>query len=87
MFSAVTVIGRGRVGAAIHARLAEQGLAADTPDADLVLLCVPDSAIASAAGAVPPGPWIAHVSGATSLSALSGHERRFGECDTRVGEQ
>ena len=72
------VIGRGRVGAAIHARLTERGLAADGPDADLVLLCVPDVAIAGVAAAVPAGPWIAHVSGATPLSALAPHERRFG---------
>jgi predicted short-subunit dehydrogenase-like oxidoreductase (DUF2520 family) len=78
MFSAVKVIGRGRVGSAVHARLAEQGLAAGGADADLVLLCVPDSAIAGVAAAIPPGPWIAHVSGATPLMALAGHERRFG---------
>jgi predicted short-subunit dehydrogenase-like oxidoreductase (DUF2520 family) len=77
MFSAVKVIGRGRVGSAVHARLAEQGLAAGGPDADLVLLCVPDSAIAGVAAAILPGPWIAHVSGATSLTALTGHQRRF----------
>ena len=78
MFTHVKVIGRGRVGTAIHARLAERGLAADGPDADLVLLCVPDVAIADAAAAVPAGPWIAHVSGATPLSALAPHDRRFG---------
>ena len=47
------------------------------PAADLVLLCVPDSVIAEVAAAVPIGPWIAHVSGATRLSALDPHERRF----------
>ena len=80
MFSAVKVIGRGRVGNAVHARLTEQGLAAGGAgeDADLVLLCVPDSAIAGVAAAIPPGPWIAHVSGATPLTVLAGHERRFG---------
>ncbi len=49
MFSQVRVIGRGRVGAAIHARLAQNGLAAAGAAGDLVLLCVPDSAIADAA--------------------------------------
>jgi predicted short-subunit dehydrogenase-like oxidoreductase (DUF2520 family) len=78
MFTQVRVIGRGRVGNAIHGRLVERGLAADGPDADLILLCVPDSAIAGAAEAIPAGPWIAHVSGATSLSALAPHEKRFG---------
>ena len=46
--------------------------------AELVLLCVPDGAIAEVAGAVEPGPWVAHVSGATPLDALDPHERRFG---------
>jgi predicted short-subunit dehydrogenase-like oxidoreductase (DUF2520 family) len=84
MFSAVKVIGRGRVGSAVHARLAEQGLAAGvaggpgSENADLVLLCVPDSAIADVAATIMPGPWIAHVSGATPLTALAGHQRRFG---------
>ena len=78
MFTQVKVIGRGRVGTAIHARLTEHGLATDGPEADLVLLCVPDAAIGEVAGAVPPGPWVAHVSGATHLSALAPHERRFG---------
>jgi predicted short-subunit dehydrogenase-like oxidoreductase (DUF2520 family) len=78
MFTQVKVIGRGRLGSAIHARLAERGLAAEGPEADLVLLCVPDSAIGGAAGAVPSGPWVAHMSGATPLSALAPHERRFG---------
>jgi predicted short-subunit dehydrogenase-like oxidoreductase (DUF2520 family) len=78
MFTQVKVIGRGRLGSAIHARLAERGLAAEGPEADLVLLCVPDSAIGGAAGAVPLGPWVAHMSGATPLSALAPHERRFG---------
>ncbi len=26
---------------------------------------------------IPPGPWVAHVSGATPLAALDPHERRF----------
>ena len=44
----------------------------------LVLLCVPDRAIAEAAAAVPAGPWVAHVSGATPLAALDPHTNRFG---------
>ena len=50
----------------------------DERDAELVLLCVPDRAIAEAAADVPPGPWVAHVSGATPLAALDPHTRRFG---------
>ena len=78
MFESVLVVGRGRVGAALHARLMERQLAARNGRADLVLLCVPDSAIADVAKALAPGPWIAHVSGATSLRALEPHTRRFG---------
>jgi len=43
---------------------------------DLVLLCVPDSVIAEVAQTIEPGPWLAHVSGATPLSALDPHRRR-----------
>jgi predicted short-subunit dehydrogenase-like oxidoreductase (DUF2520 family) len=45
--------------------------------ADLVLLCVPDSAIPEVAASIPVGPWVAHTSGATPLAALAPHERRF----------
>ena len=43
-----------------------------------MLLCVPDSAIRDVARAIAPGPWIAHVSGATPLGALDPHVLRFG---------
>jgi len=76
MFTSVAVIGRGRVGGAIAARLREQGLLSDAA-ADVVLLCVPDTAIAETAQALPVGPWIAHVSGATPLAALAPHTHRF----------
>lgn len=75
------VIGaRGRVGRAMSARLAERGVRlTDEPGtAEAVLLCVPDRAIAGVAADVAPGPWLAHVSGATPLAALSPHTRRFG---------
>lgn len=71
------VIGAGRVGSAISARLQERGVAVGEDGADLVLLCVPDRAVAEVARAVEPGPWVAHVSGATPLSALDPHVRRF----------
>jgi predicted short-subunit dehydrogenase-like oxidoreductase (DUF2520 family) len=74
----VQVIGAGRVGTAIAARLQERGVELRRDDADLVLLCVPDTAIADVARGLEPGPWIAHVSGATPLAALDPHERRFG---------
>ncbi len=77
MVEAVNVIGRGRVGSAVAARLVERGVELRENSADLVLLCVPDRAIAEVASAIEPGPWVAHVSGATPLGALAPHERRF----------
>jgi predicted short-subunit dehydrogenase-like oxidoreductase (DUF2520 family) len=77
MFERVNVVGRGRVGTAVAARLEARGLAVTDDEADLVLLCVPDAAIAQVARGVAPGPWIAHVSGATRLASLDPHERRF----------
>jgi pantoate--beta-alanine ligase len=78
MIESVQVVGRGRVGAAIAARVAERGLEAGAGRPDVVLLCVPDRAIAEVARSIEPGPWVAHVSGATPLAALAPHERRFG---------
>jgi predicted short-subunit dehydrogenase-like oxidoreductase (DUF2520 family) len=77
LFESVHVIGRGRVGSAVVARLSERGVSL-REDAGLVLLCVPDDAIADVAGDVVPGPWVAHVSGATPLRELAPHTRRFG---------
>jgi len=74
----IRVVGApGRVGSAVAARLRERGVTL-VDDAELVLLCVPDAAIAQVARGIEPGPWIAHTSGATSLSALDPHRRRFG---------
>jgi predicted short-subunit dehydrogenase-like oxidoreductase (DUF2520 family) len=73
----IDVIGSGRAGSAIAARLSERGLAAGANGPELVLLCVPDSAIAEVAASLQPGPWVAHVSGATPLAALAPHARRF----------
>ena len=78
MFGTINVIGAGRVGSAISARLNERGVAVGGDGADLVLLCVPDATIADVARSIEPGPWIAHVSGATPLAALEPHTRRFG---------
>jgi predicted short-subunit dehydrogenase-like oxidoreductase (DUF2520 family) len=77
MFSSVSVVGRGRVGSAVAARFEERGLTVRQTDVELVLLCVPDSVIATVAAGIPTGPWVAHVSGATRLSALDPHSRRF----------
>lgn len=78
MFESVQIVGRGRVGSAIAARLAERGVSVRDDGAELVLLCVPDRAIAEVARSIEPGPWIAHTSGATPLGALDPHTRRFG---------
>jgi len=79
MIERIRIVGAGgRVGSTVSARLAERGLAADAPDPQLVLLCVPDRAIAEVAAQTPIGPWIGHVSGATPLAALAPHVRRFG---------
>jgi predicted short-subunit dehydrogenase-like oxidoreductase (DUF2520 family) len=78
MIERAQVIGAGRVGAAMAARLRERGLDLSAEAAELVLLCVPDRAIAEVAARVKPGPWVAHVSGATPLAALEPHRRRFG---------
>ncbi len=79
MLDRIKVIGaRGRVGSTVSARLAERGIRVADDDPELVLLCVPDRAIAEVASEIAPGPWVAHVSGATPLAALDPHERRFG---------
>jgi predicted short-subunit dehydrogenase-like oxidoreductase (DUF2520 family) len=78
MIERAQVIGAGRVGSAMAARLRERGLDLSPDAPQLVLLCVPDRAIAEVAAALEPGPWVAHVSGATPLAALDPHERRFG---------
>jgi len=77
MIETANVIGRGRVGSALAARLLERGVELRDDGAELVLLCVPDRKIAEVAAAIEPGPWMAHVSGATPLAALDPHERRF----------
>lgn len=84
MIQTICVVGAGRVGSAIAARLGERGVAVavtgrelQVGPADLIVLCVPDGAIATVAGAIAPGPWIAHTSGATGLAALAPHTRRL----------
>ena len=79
MIESVNVIGAGRVGSAVLTRLAERGIE-PRDDAEVVLLCVPDTAIPAAVRCLAPdtSQWIAHTSGATPLSALDPYERRFG---------
>jgi predicted short-subunit dehydrogenase-like oxidoreductase (DUF2520 family) len=85
VYESICVVGNGRLGRAASARLEERGVAVraagrelDVGSPDLVLLCVPDRAIADVARAIEPGPWVAHTSGATSIAALAPHSRRFG---------
>ena len=74
----IRIVGSGRVGSAVSARLRERGFELSDDGAELVVLCVPDRAIEEAAQSVALGPWIAHTSGATPLAALAPHVRRFG---------
>jgi predicted short-subunit dehydrogenase-like oxidoreductase (DUF2520 family) len=76
MFESITVIGAGRAGSAIAARLRERGVAVRA-GGELRLLCVPDRAIGDVARSIAPGPWVAHVSGGTPLAALAPHTARF----------
>jgi predicted short-subunit dehydrogenase-like oxidoreductase (DUF2520 family) len=79
MIESIRIVGAsGRVGSTVSARLAERGVPLDEDGPELVLLCVPDRAIAAVAAELPVGPWVAHVSGATPLSALAPHVLRFG---------
>jgi predicted short-subunit dehydrogenase-like oxidoreductase (DUF2520 family) len=83
VFESACVVGAGRVGTALAARLGESLPTRTTTreldfyDADLVVLCVPDGEIAFVAESIPPGPWIAHTSGSASVEELRGHSRRF----------
>lgn len=78
----IAVVGNGRLGRAMAAALAEAGLSVEGPlgrgasaaDAEVVLLCVPDAAIADAASCVAGGRLVGHCSGATTLAPLAPHE-------------
>jgi predicted short-subunit dehydrogenase-like oxidoreductase (DUF2520 family) len=77
----VAVVGAGRMGRAVAGALRAAGRTVDGPlgrgatatGADVVLLAVPDQAIADAAAHVTPGPFVGHLSGATTLGPLAGH--------------
>ena len=78
----IAIVGAGRLGTALAAALRAAGCpvlgplgrGAELDGAGIVLLCVPDGEIATAAAAVPPGPLVGHCSGATGLDALTPHE-------------
>jgi predicted short-subunit dehydrogenase-like oxidoreductase (DUF2520 family) len=78
----LAIIGRGRLGTALADAFTDAGLVvrgplgrgADAAGADVALLCVPDSEIASAAALIAPGRLVGHCSGATELAPLAPHE-------------
>lgn len=83
MQHSVAIVGRGRVGSALGAALTDAGVHVVAvlgrgdplpPDADLVILAVPDAAIASAAQVIPQGPLLAHCSASAPLSVLGARE-------------
>ena len=78
----VAVVGAGRLGTALATALRAAGVRVDGPlrrgespdaDATVVLLCVPDAAIAEVAAAIGPGPLVGHCSGASTLEPLGDH--------------
>jgi predicted short-subunit dehydrogenase-like oxidoreductase (DUF2520 family) len=77
MQETIAIVGGGRLGRTLAGALRATGpfgRGHDGADADVVLLCVPDSEIAAAAAAVAPGPLVGHCSGATGLDVLAPHE-------------
>jgi predicted short-subunit dehydrogenase-like oxidoreductase (DUF2520 family) len=71
------IVGAGSLGHALAAALTDAGLEVEgplgrgaQPQAEIVLLCVPDGEIATAAESVPGGRLVGHCSGATTLEAL-----------------
>ncbi|GAA5211608.1 hypothetical protein GCM10025774_33260 [Microbacterium kyungheense] len=78
----VAIVGDGRMGRALTLSLRAKGVDVRGPlrrgasghGADIVLLAVPDSEIATAAASLAHGPVVGHVSGATTLAPLAPHE-------------
>ena len=87
MSGTCVVVGSGRAGGSFHTALCEVGWTCelvngraathhDAASVDLVLLAVPDAAIAEVAAAIPPtDAVVAHVSGARDLDVLAPHDR------------
>ena len=78
----LAIVGRGRLGFALHRALNAAGYevsgplgrGADAAGAEAVLLCVPDGEIAPAAAALAPRALVGHCSGASGLDVLAPHE-------------
>ena len=84
-FPRIVLIGRGRLGTALATALGDRGIRVIGPltrndslpeltPADVVLLTVPDDAIAAVAATIPLGPLVGHCSGALTLDVLGRHE-------------
>jgi predicted short-subunit dehydrogenase-like oxidoreductase (DUF2520 family) len=80
----LAIVGPGRAGHALQARCEARAIASSlsrdpqaTAGADIVVLAVPDDAIADVATTVPGSPWLGMLSGATPLTALGWGPRRF----------
>ena len=82
----IGIVGRGRVGTALAAALSQAGehvvgpLGRNDPlpgDVDVVVLAVPDAAIAAAAARVPAGPVVAHCAASAPLSLLGDRDACF----------
>ena len=79
----IAIIGRGRMGEALASALEQAGVPVRGPlgrgatgeGAAIVLLCVPDREIATAASVVVAGPVVGHVSASAPLDLLAPHER------------
>lgn len=74
---ACTIVGAGRLGTVLAAALSTTALKRGEPippDAGVVLLTVPDDAIAATAKTIPEGPLLGHCSGATGLDVFAGRE-------------
>ena len=83
----VRIVGPGRAGQSFADAFASVGVGAElldrdadvggaAIDVDAVLLCTPDSSIASVAASIEPGSGaVLHCSGATGLAALGSHAR------------
>jgi predicted short-subunit dehydrogenase-like oxidoreductase (DUF2520 family) len=77
MQETIAIVGDGRLGRALASALRApdpHGRGSAGAGADVVLLCVPDAEIATAAAAIGPGPLVGHCSGATGLDVLAPHE-------------
>ncbi len=78
LFRSVRIIGHGRAGSALNARLRERVLTGGWASRTSCCCVSPTAAIREVASTIEPGPWIAHISGATPLAALAPHVHRFG---------